>query len=134
MHSTLSTEIDGHCQTMRSYFMTYRKTVYTGPTNTILQTKLNPHMFEQEHSISYMTACAPSEDSDQPANLYSSIKVFVGHFVCSQGSKVSFVGSEDSDQPVRMQRLIRVFAESTHNVQYCALVYLSHSFITSVLI
>ena len=40
-------------------------------------------------SISYKIACAPDEDSDQPAHLRSQIRFFVGHSAGSQGSRAS---------------------------------------------
>ena len=47
---------------------------------------------ESGHIISYTTACAPSEDSDQTAHPRNLIRVFVGHSVGSQGSKESSGG------------------------------------------
>ena len=47
---------------------------------------------EPGHSISYKIACAPSEDSDQPAHTRSLIRVFAGHLVSSQGFKASSGG------------------------------------------
>ena len=40
----------------------------------------------QWHSISYKIACAPSEDSDQPAPLRILYGVVAGHSLGSQGS------------------------------------------------
>ena len=48
--------------------------------------------YEAGHSISYQIACAPSEDSDQPAHPRSLITVFAGHSVTSQGYKASSGG------------------------------------------
>ena len=45
--------------------------------------------FEQESSIRYKLASAPIEDSDQPAQARSLIRVFDGGSMCSQGSNVS---------------------------------------------
>ena len=45
--------------------------------------------FELVHYISYKIACAPSEESDQPAHLRSLTKVFTEHSVSSQGSTAS---------------------------------------------
>ena len=51
---------------------------------------------EPGNSISHNIACVPSEDSDQPAHPRSLIRVFAGHSVDSQGSKVLQADSEDS--------------------------------------
>ena len=50
------------------------------------KTELN---YKPGNSVSYKTACAPSEDSDQPAHVHQLI---------------------DSDQPAHKRRLIGVFA------------------------
>ena len=49
--------------------------------------------FEPGHSISYKTACVPSEDSDQPAQLYCP-EFFAGHSMGSQGAKASSGGQQ----------------------------------------
>ena len=51
---------------------------------------------EPGHSISYKTACVPSEDSDQPALPCSLIRFLAGQSVSSQGSKTSLGWSESS--------------------------------------
>ena len=56
-----------------------------------------------EQSISYYTAYAPSENSDQTAQARSLISVIAGH---SKDQKRLQVESEDSDQTERMRRLI----------------------------
>ena len=58
----------------------------------------------------------PSEDSDQPALLYSQIKVFPGHSVGGQGSKDLHVDNEDSDQPAWMHmQSARMHMQSCRN-------------------
>ena len=47
---------------------------------------------EPDHIFSCKTACAPSEDSDQPAHPRSLIRVIVWHTVRNQGSKTSSNG------------------------------------------
>ena len=49
-------------------------------------------IFEPGDRISYKIVCAPSDDSDQPVHSRSLIRVFAGHSVGSQGSKVSSGG------------------------------------------
>ena len=61
---------------------------------------------EPGHSISYNIACAPSEDSDQPAHPRRLIRVFTGESAGSKGSKRPQADTEDSDQTVQMRRLI----------------------------
>ena len=70
---------------------------------------------EPGDSISYKVACAPNEDSYQPAHPRSLLRVFAGHSMCSQGSKASS-GEQQPDQAARMHRLIWVFAEHTCNI------------------
>ena len=48
--------------------------------------------YEPGHSIYYRIACAPSEDSDQPAHLRRLIRVFAGHPVGNQGFKAHSSG------------------------------------------
>ena len=69
---------------------------------------------EPGHSISCKTACAPSEDWDQPAHPRSLIRVFTWHSVGSKDLKRLQAKSEDSDQPSLMRRLI--FAGRTCNL------------------
>ena len=49
-------------------------------------------VFEPGSSKSDKLACAPIEDSDQPAHLRRLIRVYDGHSMCSQGSNVSSGG------------------------------------------
>ena len=66
---------------------------------------------EPGHSISYNEiACAPSEDSAQPAYPCSLIRVFAKDLRRLQAD------SEDSDQTARMRRLIWVFDGHTCNL------------------
>ena len=48
--------------------------------------------YEPGHSISCKIACVPSEDSDQPVDPRSLIRVFAGHTVGTQVAKASSVG------------------------------------------
>ena len=43
----------------------------------------------------YLQTCVPNEDSDQPAQLCSLIKIFARHIFNSQGCKVSHADNED---------------------------------------
>ena len=47
---------------------------------------------EPQSPESYLRACAPSEDSDQPARSRRLIRIFAGHILDSQGCKVSSCG------------------------------------------
>ena len=67
--------------------------------------------FEPPHDKTNTMICAPSDDSDQPGQLPSLIRVFA---VGSMGKDPSFphVDSEDSDQTGQMPRLILFFAHA----------------------
>ena len=72
---------------------------------------------EPGHSISYKIACAPSEDSDQPAYSDQILR-------CLPEDALDPWQSVESDQTARMHRLIWIFAGRTRNV----LTWLSYLF------
>ena len=83
--------------------------------NNYIQT-LHPEIYrtftaEPGHSISYNTACAPSENSDQPVHPHSLISLR-----ClpdeAMDKWLPIVPCENFDQTVRMRKLIRVLAGS----------------------
>ena len=52
---------------------------YTNPLD-----RYGRNITEPEHSISYKTTCAPSEDSDQPVHPHSPVRIFARHSVGNQ--------------------------------------------------
>ena len=65
------------------------------------------------HRMSYKTALAPSEETDQ--STYPRCPIRAGHKAGCQWPSV-FVHSDDFDQTARMRRLISVFAEHIWNL------------------
>ena len=57
-------------------------------------------------SETYLRACAPPEDSDQPAHLRSLIRIFTGHVLGKQEEFFFLADNEDYNQTARMRRLI----------------------------
>ena len=65
------------------------------------------------HSVSYKTACAPSEDSDQPENAHISRQNLCCPSKESQDIWLPIERKAMTDQPAQLRRLIRVIAWST---------------------
>ena len=68
---------------------------------------------EPPHNKTNKMACAPSEDSDQPGNPPSLIRVFTVRSAVAKDPSFLHTDGEDSDQTGRMPRLICVFAGRT---------------------
>ena len=58
------------------------------PPHSILRVKI----YEPVHNIAYKMACAPTKDTDHPANPRSLIRVFTVRYMDSQGPKASSCG------------------------------------------
>ena len=63
----------------------------TGMRALRLTSRFGHLTLNHHYCIPYKIACAPSEDSDQPAHPRSLIRVFAGHSVSSKWSRVIFV-------------------------------------------
>ena len=83
-------------------------------------------------SISYKIACAPSEDSDQPAHPRSLIRVFTGHSVDSQGYRESVL-RRIAKTLIRQRRCTSWYVSFWALMQYfrkrCALAHLLSKYI-----
>ena len=71
--------------------------------------------YEPVHSISFRSARAPKEDTDQLPHPCSLITAFTGHYVSSKYPNYRQVGSEHSDQILLLLLLLLLFPGRTFN-------------------
>ena len=70
-------------------------------------------MVYTEYSITYYTACALSDDSNQPAHPRNPIRVFAGTLWVAKNPKLLKEDREDYGHPAQKYRRIRVIASRT---------------------
>ena len=75
--------------------------------------------FQLQRQKMFLWTCVPSEDSDQPENLCSLIKIFSRHILDSQGCKVS--SYEDSDKTAHTHTCTKEHFLMTRLIYMCIL-------------